>query len=174
MLIAPDYGCKRRSTNRKALHAYIQPEGIGYLVRAVFLWTVDFWNKIWPSKQPKAMNDTLDRQFVTYSMARWSGLLQTSFGFWEIARCPVNCTHLTTFRLCKITTTNDIQKMVPSGPALSIVQLVTRSLRIHRYWTLFLVPKKKGDLTALIASVQSPWRVICVHVHWTLWTNYIP
>ena len=29
-----------------------------------------------------------------------------------------------TFRLCKITTANDILKMAPSGPALSIVQYV--------------------------------------------------
>ena len=32
---------------------------------------------------------------------------------------PVNCT---TFRLCKITTANDIQKMAPSDPVPSIVQ----------------------------------------------------
>ena len=37
---------------------------------------------------------------------------------------PVNCTHFTTFHLCKITTANGIQKMPPSGPALSIVQYV--------------------------------------------------
>ena len=42
--IAPDYGYKRRSTNREALYAYTQPEGIGYLVRAMFYaWTVQFW-----------------------------------------------------------------------------------------------------------------------------------
>ena len=88
------------------------------------LWMVNFWAKIWPSKQLKATNDTLDRQFSKYSRARRSILLQTSFSFWEIDRFPVNCTHFTTFRLCKITTANDIQKMAPSGPALSIVQYV--------------------------------------------------
>ena len=98
--IAPDYGYKRWSTNRDALHAYTPPERIGYLVQAVFYGQsnfVNFWTKIWPSKQPKATNDTLDRQFSTYLRARWSILLQTSF---EIACCPVNCTHLTTFLLC--------------------------------------------------------------------------
>ena len=33
-------------------------------------------------------------------------------------------THLMTFRLCKITTANNVQKMAPSGPALSIVQYI--------------------------------------------------
>ena len=40
--IAPDYGYKRRSTNREALYAYTQPEG--YLIRAMFYaWAVQFW-----------------------------------------------------------------------------------------------------------------------------------
>ena len=34
-------------------------------------------------------------------------------------------THLTTFRLCKITTADDMNKMAPSGPALFIVQWVS-------------------------------------------------
>ena len=85
----PDCGYKRWSTNREALHAYTQPEGIGYLVRGVFYgWLnfANFWTKIWLSKQLKVMNDTLDRQFSTYSRARWSILLRTTFGFWEISR----------------------------------------------------------------------------------------
>ena len=50
-----------------------------------------------------------------------------SFGFIERVPCPV---HIMAFclSLCKITTANI--KMAPSGPALSIVQLVTRSLQI--------------------------------------------
>ena len=44
--------------------------------------------------------------------------------------------------------------------------LVTRSLRIHRYWTLFLVQKNKTHSTALIVSVQNPWRVVRAHVQW--------
>ena len=137
--IAPDYGYKRRSTNREALRMYTQPEGMGYLVRVMFYGRSNFgnfWTKIWPCKQLKATNDTLDRQFSTYSRARRSVLLQTSFSFWEIARFPVKCTHFTTFRLCKITTANDMQKIAPSGSALSIVQYVG-----IRYWTLFLVQK---------------------------------
>ena len=46
--IAPDCGYKRRSTDREALHAYTQPEGIGYLVRSVFygqLNYANFWTK---------------------------------------------------------------------------------------------------------------------------------
>ena len=65
---------------------------------------------------------------TSYASARyWRFLLQTSFGFIERAPCPV---HIMAFRLslCKITTANI--KMAPSGPALSIVQLVTRSLQI--------------------------------------------
>ena len=34
--IAPDYGYKRRSTNRDTLRAYTQPKVIGYHVRALF------------------------------------------------------------------------------------------------------------------------------------------
>ena len=49
-------------------------------------------------------------------------MLQAIFGFWEIASCPVNFTHLTTFRHFKITTTNDIQKITLSAPALFIIQ----------------------------------------------------
>ena len=44
MSIAPDYGYKRRSTNREALHACTQPEGIGYLARAMFYGRSNFGN----------------------------------------------------------------------------------------------------------------------------------
>ena len=111
-------------TEIEALHAYTPPERMDYLVRAVFYGRsnfANFWTKIWPSKQLKATNDTLDRQFSTYLRVRQSILLQTLFDFWEIACCPVNCTHLTTFLLF---TANNIQKMASSGPALSIVQYV--------------------------------------------------
>ena len=66
------------------------------------LWMVEYWTKIWPSKQLKATNDTPDWQFSMYS----------SFSFWEIARCLTVRMHFTTFRLCKITTANDINGSV--------------------------------------------------------------
>ena len=109
----------------------------------------NFWTKIWPCKQLKAMNDILDRQFSTYSRARRSVLLQTSFSFWEIARCPVNCTHLTTFRLWKITTANDIRKKAPSGPAFSIVQYIGNQVSSDPYiW----FQKKILDCTNHVSS----------------------
>ena len=176
--IAPDYGYKRRSTNREALHAYTQPEGIGYLVRVMFYGRSNFgnfWTKIWLSKQPKATNDTLDRKFSTYSRARRRVLLQTSFSFWEIARCPVNCTHFTTFRLCKITTVNHILKIAPSGlhcPLYSM--LVTRSVRIHRCWTLFLVQKIDTRRTNRVSSKfmeSSPCACAVERCEWTVSRN---
>ena len=115
----------------------------------------NFWTKIWPSKQLKATNDTPDRQFSTYSRARRSVLLQTSFSFWEIARFPVNCTHFTIFASVKLQQRTIFKKWLRQAlhcPSYST--LITRSLRIHRYWTLFLVQKKSRS-TALIASVQS-------------------
>ena len=122
-------------------------KGIGYLVWAVFygqLNCANFWAKIWPSKQPKVMNDTLDRQFSTYSRVRRRVLFQTLFIFWEIARCPVNCTHLMTLWLCKITTANDIQKMALSGPAI-----VFGSIDTERY---FWFNKKILNSTYCVSS----------------------
>ena len=42
--IAPDYGYKRRSTNREALRMYTQPEGMGHLVRVMFYGRSNFGN----------------------------------------------------------------------------------------------------------------------------------
>ena len=51
--------------------------------------------------------------------------LQALFGFREITPCPVKLYTPHDFSSTyKITTTNDIQNMAPSGPALSIVQYV--------------------------------------------------
>ena len=106
----PDYGY-RWSTNRKALHAYTLPEGINRLPCMNGLYGRSnfskFWTKIWPSNQPKATNDTLVLNALKGQTERF---VANVVRFWEIAPCPVNCTHLTTFRLRKITTANDIKK----------------------------------------------------------------
>ena len=44
VLNAPDYGYKRRSTNREALHRYTQPEGMGYLAQVMFYGRSNFGN----------------------------------------------------------------------------------------------------------------------------------
>ena len=54
------------------------------------LWAAKFcWTQIWPSKQPKMTNSTLDRQVSMYLRARQSVLLQASFFGGEIAPYPV-------------------------------------------------------------------------------------
>ena len=42
--IAPDYGYKRRSTNREVLRVYTQPEGMGYFVQVMFYGRSNFGN----------------------------------------------------------------------------------------------------------------------------------
>ena len=58
-VIAPDYGYKRWSTNREACRAYIQPGGIGYLVRVVFYDQIFKPNSVYTSdcKQGSLMAD---------------------------------------------------------------------------------------------------------------------
>ena len=122
--LAPDYGYKRWSTDREAPRAYTQPEGIGCLVGTVSRGQSNFvstWTKIWPAELPKVTNDTLNGQFLTYSRARQSGFLQALFGFREITSCPVKLyAHLMTFRLCKITTANDIKKNGSVRPCMKV------------------------------------------------------
>ena len=63
----------KMGTNREAPHAYTQPEGIGYLVGTVSCGRsnfVNFWTKIWPAEQLKAMNDTPNGQLLTCLRAR--------------------------------------------------------------------------------------------------------
>ena len=105
--------------------------------------------------------------------ARRSVLLQISFGFLEIAFCPVNCTNLTTFYLQQPMILKKLLQQALHCPSYSTY--VTRSLQIHRYWTLLLVQKKKKRyLTALITSVQVHGES-SVRMHsWMLCTNWIP
>ena len=128
------HGYKRWSTNRKAPHAYTQPEGIRYLARAVFYGRsnfANFWTKTWSSKQPKAMNDTLDRHFSTYSRSRRRVLLQALFGFWELAPCPVKL-HLRTFGLCKSTVFKNRLGQALHCPSYNT--LLTGSIPTERYF----------------------------------------
>ena len=141
--IAPDYSYKRWSTDREALHACVYTARRNKLpCTSDVLWTVEFW---------KLLNQNLTIQ-ATKSDERYPR--STVFNIFEgqtecfvanvvqfLRNSLLSGKLYTLHDFSQIATSNDIQKMAPSGPALSIVKYVgnDRSFRIHRYWTLFLV-----------------------------------
>ena len=86
-------------------------------------WQLISWQLI--SWQMRVTNDTPDQQFLAYMymyLRSWQCNVIQFLRNSSLSSKPVHS--LTTFHLCKTTTANILNKMVPSGPALSIVQYV--------------------------------------------------
>ena len=143
--IAPDYGYKKWSTNREALNAYTQPEGIGYLVRAIFY----EWSNL-QTFEPKS-DHASNQLFKNEEQYSRSTVSKYSRARWSVA--SVKLQQPTIFK-------NGSVSQALHCPSYSI--LVTRSLRNHILNAIF--GSRKRYSTALIVSVQSPWRVVCTHV----------
>jgi len=148
------YGYKWWSTDREAPCVYTHPEGIGYFVGTVFHGRsnfVNFWTKIWPAEQLRVTRLTvfnlLEGQtecfYGSVDLFLRNNLLSSKSVYTSWLFASVKLQQPT------------ILKWLRQGlhcPSNST--LATRSLQIHKHWTLFMV--KKGYSIALMASVQSP------------------
>ena len=148
-----NYGYKRWSTNREPHRAYTQPVGISYLVGTVCRGRsnfVNFWTKLWPAEQPRATSDSPDRQFLTYSRAWRSVFFFFGSVVWLLRNNPLSSKTVHTSRLFASVKwqqqTIFLKWLRQALHCPSYSTLVTRSLQIHRHWTLFLVQKKKKIL----------------------------
>ena len=123
--LAPDYGYKRWSTDRKAPSVYTQPEGIGYLVGAVCRGWSNFVNP--KSDQPSNQERQAIVQIDSFNLLEG----QTECFFGSVVRFlrnnllsskTVHTSRL--FASVKLQPPTILFLMAPSVPALSIVQYV--------------------------------------------------